>query len=172
MMAEELNLDVALSRRAGLLHDIGKALDHDVGSDPEQVSAALARKCGEGIEVIQVIETHKQDIPNRSAIAILVDAANEISTNRPGARKEKVEEYIRRLRHVEDIATAQPGVRKAYALQNGKEVRILVDSQVVDDAYAEQLADEITDKLEEELAQPGQMKICVIREVRAVHYAR
>ena len=106
------------------------------------------------------------------AVAALVAAADEISCNRPGARKEKVEEYIRRLRHIEDIATAHPGVRTAYALENGKEVRILVDSAAVDDAYADQLADEITDRLEEELDQIGQLKVCLIREVRAVHYAR
>ena len=172
MMAEELDLDVALARRAGLLHDISKATNHDVGSDPKQASAALVRKCGEGPEVIQVIETHNQDIPSRSAVAILVETANQISTRRPGAQKDKVEEYIRRLKHIEEIALAQPGVQKAYALQNGKEMRVLLDSTMVDDAYADQLADEIADQLEQELEQPGQMKVCLIREVRAVHYAR
>ena len=172
MMAEELQLDVALARRAGLLHDIGKALDNEVGSDPAQTSAALARKCGESAEVVNVIETHHQSLPARSLIAALVDAANDISTGRPGARKEKVEEYIQRLKHVEAIALSYPGVTKAYALQSSKEVRVLVDSTVVDDAYADQLADEITDRLEEELDQIGQLKVCLIREVRAIHYAR
>jgi len=172
MMAEELQFDVALARRAGLLHDIGKALDHDVGSDPVQTSATLARKCGEGPEVIHVLETHAQNLLGRSLIAALVDAANDISTGRPGARKEKVEEYIQRLKHIETIALSYPGVHRAYALQNSKEVRVLVDSAAVDDAYADQLADEITDRLEEELDQIGQLKVCLIREVRAVHYAR
>lgn len=172
MMAEELQLDMALTRRAGLLHDIGKALGNEVGSDPAQTSAALARKCGESAEVVNVIETHHHNLPARSLIAALVDAANDLSLSRPGARKDKVEEYIQRLKHVEAIALSYPGVTKAYALQSSKEVRVLVDSAVVDDAYADQLADEITDRLEEELDQIGQLKICLIREVRAVHYAR
>jgi ribonuclease Y len=172
MMAEELDLDVALARRAGLLHDISKAANHDVGSDPTQTSAALVRKSGENAEVIEVIETHNQNMPSRSPIATLVEAANQISIKRPGAQKDKVEEYIRRLRNIEEIAMAQPGVQKAYALQNGKEMRVLLDSTLVDDAYADQVADEIADRLERELEQPGQMKVCVIREVRAIHYAR
>ena len=172
MMAEELGLDVSLARRAGLLHDIGKAAGHELGSDPTQTSAALARKCGESAEVIEVIETHNQNMPFRSIIAVLVEAANEISVSRPGARKEKVEEYVRRLRQIEDIACAHTGVRLAFALQNGKEIRVLVDSEMVDDTYADQLADEISDKLEKELEYPGQMRVCVIREVRAVQVAR
>ena len=172
MMAEELDMDVALARRAGLLHDIAKALDHDVGADPAQASAALARKCGEGGEVVEVIETHTQHLPGRSAVAILVEAADEISTNRPGALKEKVEDYIRRMHSIEETALNHPGVSHAFALQNGKEVRVLVDSTAVDDAYADQLADEISHDLEEELGQHGQIKVLVVREVRAVHYAR
>ena len=170
MMAEMLDLDVTLARRAGLLHDIGKA--QDLGSDPVQNSAALARKCHESTEVVQVIETHSEHIPSRSAIAVLVEAANEISTHRPGARKEKVEEYTRRLRQVEEIAASHIGVRQAFALQNGKEVRVLVDSELGDDTYADQLADEITAKIEQELEYTGQLRICLVREVRAVHYAR
>ena len=172
MMAEELELDVALARRAGLLHDISKAANHDLGSDPAQASAALVRKCGESPEVVEVIETHSQNRPSRSVIAILVEAANQISLNRTGAQKDRVEEYIRRLRNIEEIAMAQPGVQRAYALQNGKEMHVLVDSSMVDDAYADQVADEICEKLEQELDQAGQLKVSVIREVRAVHYAR
>jgi ribonuclease Y len=172
MMAEELGLDVALARRAGLLHDISKAANHDVGSDPTQASVALVRKSGESPEVTEAIETYNQDTPFRSSIATLVAAADQISTQRPGAQKDKVEEYIRRLRNIEDIALAQPGVQKAYALKNGREMRVLLDSTIVDDVYADQVADEIAEKLERELEQPGQMKVCFIREVRAVHYAR
>ena len=172
MMAEALELDFALARRAGLLHDIGKVLGQEVGGDPVQTGAALARKCGENADVIHVIESHATDTPFRSAISVLVAAANEISVNRPGARNEKMEQYTKRLRAVEEIAGAQPGVENAFALQNGREIRVLVNSGKVDDAYADQLADDIVDKLEEELEQPGQMKVCVIREVRAVHYAR
>ena len=172
MMAEELELDVALARRAGLLHDISKAANHDVGSDPAQASATLLRKGGESAEVVEVIETHSQQLPSKTPIAILVEAANQISLNRPGAQKKKVEDYIRRLRTIEEIALARPGVEKAYALQNGKEMRVLLDSGSVDDAYADQVADEICEKLERELEQPGQLKVSVIREVRAVHFAR
>ena len=172
MIAEELELDAGLARRAGLLHDIGKALDHEIGSDPAQTSATLARKSGEAPEVVEVIETHNLHIPVRSTLATVVKAADEISTGRPGARKEKVEEYIRRMKEIEALAVSLPGVNRAYALQNGKEIRVLVDSAIVDDAYAEQLADKITQSLEAELGQAGQIKVCVIREVRAVQVAR
>lgn len=172
MMAEELGLDMPLARRAGLLHDISKAISHEVNGDPAQASAALARKCGENAEVIQVIETHRIDSPARTVIGVLVEAANQISINRPGAQKDKIEEYTRRLHDIEAVATAMPGVQSAYALQNGKEIRIIVDSASVDDAYADQLADEIAEKLEEDLDQPGQIKVHLVREVRAVHIAR
>ena len=101
-----------------------------------------------------------------------MDAANEVSLNRPGARKDKVDEYVKRLRGIEEIACSHHGVRQAYALQNGREIRVMVDSEAVDDAYADQLADEIVDKLEKQLDHPGQIRVCVIREVRAVHFAR
>ena len=161
-----------LAKRAGLLHDIGKALGSEQGNDPTQSGATLARKCGEAAEVVQVIETLSKNVPSRSTLAVLVDSANEISVHRPGARKDKVEEYTQRLNQIEEIASSHMGVRKAFALQNGKEVRVLVDSDVVDDTYAEQLADEIVDKLEEQLDHPGQIRLSLVREVRAVHYAR
>jgi ribonuclease Y len=172
MMAESLELDITLARRAGLLHDIGKALGSEQGNDPTQSGAALARKCGEVAEVVQVIETLSKNAPTRSTLVALVDAANEISVHRPGALKDKVEEYTQRLNQIEEIASSQMGVRKAFALQNGKEVRVLVDSDVVDDTYVEQLADEIIDKLEEQLDHPGQIRLSLVREVRAVNYAR
>ncbi|MEE2658101.1 MAG: ribonuclease Y [Candidatus Latescibacterota bacterium] len=172
MMAEELEMDASLARRAGLLHDIAKALDRDISSDPAQASGALARKCSESAEVAEVIETHTRNQPGRTAVAILVQAANEISSGRPGALKERVQDYTQRMHHMEELALNHPGVNRAYALQNGKEVRIIVDSETVDDGYSDQLADEITHLLEEELGQHGQIKVVVIREVRAVHYAR
>ena len=154
------------------MHDIGQGLDYDVSTDAEQDGLVFVRKCGEGPELLEILEMYDQKTPKRSALAVLVGAANEISTHRPGARREKAEDYIRRLKQIEEIATRHPGVQRAFALQNGREVRILVDSAVVDDAYGDQLADEITQRLEEELEQPGQIKLCLIREVRAVHYAR
>ena len=172
MIAEALDLDAGMARRAGLLHDIGRALDHEIGTDTAQTGAALARKNDEAPEVVEVIETHNLNIPIRSTLATVVKAADEISTGRPGARNEKVEEYIRRMDEIEVLATSLPGVTRAYALQNGKEIRVLVDSALVDDAYAEQLADEITQSIEAQLGQAGQVKVCLIREVRAVQYAR
>ena len=172
MMAEELGMNANVARRAGLLHDISKALDHELGSDPTQSSTALAMKCGESEEVVEVIETHDQDTPRRRALAVLVEAADAISSGRPGAHKEKVEEYIRRLKQIEEIALSHPGVDSAYALQNGREVRVLVDSTTVDDVYTEQLADEVTEALEEGVGQSGHIKVSVIREVRAIHIAR
>ncbi|NKB67041.1 MAG: ribonuclease Y [Candidatus Latescibacteria bacterium] len=170
MMAAELGLDMTLARRAGLLHDIALAIDHD-GGDPPQMSAVLARKNGEHAEVVEVLATHRREMPSRTATAALVAIANEISTSRPGAQREKIEEYIQRLKRIEEMAEGMPGVRRAFSLQNGKEIQILVDSGSVDDAYADQMADEIAEKLERDQDQPGQMKVCVIREVRAVQFA-
>ena len=164
MMAEELDMDVALARRAGLLHDVAKALAHDVGSDPVQASAALARKSGESNEVVEVIETHKQNQPGRSAVAILVESANEISIHRPGALKEKVDDYIKRMRHIEETAMGHPGVDHAFALQNGKEVRVLVDSLTVDDAYA--WLDAVAEKLQRDGAPSDYLELYVVDEQR------
>lgn len=172
MMAAELKLDAALARRAGLLHEIGQALDPDLGTDPGQAVAALLRKSGESQQLIHILETFDQPLPARPALAVLVETANEISTNRPGACNEKAEEYAKRLYHLEEIATSYPGVQHAYALQNGREIRVQVDSAIVDDSYADQLADEIAEKLEAEASLPGQIKVSIIREVRAIHHAR
>jgi len=172
MMAEELSLDVAMSRRAGLLHDIGKALPSEIGSDAMQTSINFLRKCGESPELIKTIKEQAQNMPTRSAIAILIDAANEISDHRPRARTERAEDYIRRLKVVEELALSFPGVINAYVLQTGREIRVLVDSEKVGDSYLDQLADELTEKIDNEAVQPGQLKISVVREIRAVHYAR
>jgi ribonucrease Y len=171
VMASELDLDSSLARRAGLLHEIDKAIDHENGAPPQAV-AALLRKAGEPSELIEIIETYNSRQPNRSSIAVLIEAANEISTNRPGACNEKAEDYIKRLSELEEIATSFHGVRRAYALQNGREIRVLVDSAIVDDAYADQMADDIAEKLENEASLPGQIKVMLVREVRAVHHAR
>lgn len=170
VMADALDLDAALARRAGLLHEIDKALDHE--GDPGQAVGALLRKAGEPPELIELIETYSRPQPARSAIAVLVESANEISVSRPGACNEKAEEYVTRLGELEELATSFHGVRRAYALQNGREVRVLVDSAVVDDAYSDQLADDIAEKLEAEASLPGQIKVVLVREVRAVHHAR
>ena len=172
MMAESLDLDIALARRSGLLHEIGNSLTSETGSNPDQLGASMARKCGESDEVVHVMETYAKNSPSRSAIATLVDAADEISVCRPGAQKEKSEEYTQRLKHIETLAETQLGVRKAYALQNGKEIRILVDSDVLDDSDADQLAEDFSEMLENEVDNLGQIRVCVIREIRSVHFAR
>ncbi len=171
-MAEALNLDMALARRSGLLHEIGNVLTSETGSNPDQLGASMARKWGESPEVTQVMETYAKNSPSRSAIATLVDAANEISLSRPGAQKEKTEEYTQRLKHIETLAETQPGVRKAYALQNGKEIRLLVDSGILNDSEADQLAEDFSEMLESEIDNIGQIRVCVIREIRSVHFAR
>ena len=172
MMAEELGLDVALARRAGLLHDIGKSLPTEVGSDTLQSTTNSLRKYGESPELIKVLEEQVHNNPMRSALSILIHSANEISDHRPRARTERSEDYIRRLKTIEDLALSFSGVTNAYVLQTGREIRVLVDSEKVDDIYMDQLADELTEKIDTEAIQPGQLKISVIRETRAVHYAR
>ena len=171
-MAEALDFDVSLARRSGLLHEIGNVIASETGSNPDQLGANLARKCGESNDVVQVIETYAKNSPSKSAIATIVDAANEISLCRPGAQKGKAEEYTQRLKHIETLAETQPGVRKAYALQNGKEIRLLVDSGILDDSEADQLAEDFSELLENEGDNIGQIRVCVIREIRSVHFAR
>ncbi len=172
MMAEALDLDIALARRVGLLHEIGNSLTSETGSNSKQLGASIARKYGESQKVVHTMETYEKNSPSRSAIATLVDAANEISICRPGAQKDKAEEYTQRLKHIEKLAETQPGVRKAYALQNGKEIRVLVDSGILDDSDAEQLAEDFSEILDNEVDNIGQIRVCVIREIRSTHFAR
>jgi ribonuclease Y len=172
VMARELNADVNVAMRAGLLHDIGKAVDKDVEGTHTELSVENAKKYGESEAVIQAIASHHRDMEFPSVEAVLVQAADTLSAARPGARRELLEKYIKRLEKLEEIAHSYEGVAKAYALQAGREIRIIVESQRISDDKAALAAKEIARKIKDELEYPGQIKVTVIREMRAVEYAR
>jgi ribonuclease Y len=172
VLASYLGADAVLARRAGLLHDIGKALTHEVDGTHSTIGVDIARRYHEPPEVINAIEYHHGEAEPASVEAILVAAADAISASRPGARKETVEMYIKRLESLERLATSFPGVEKAYAIQAGREIRVLVKPQEVDDLEAAQLARELAKKIESDLEYPGQIKVTVLRETRIVEYAR
>lgn len=172
LMARELGADVNVALRAGLLHDIGKAVDKDYEGTHVELSVELAKKYGESEAVVQAIASHHRDIDFPSVEAVLVQAADTLSAARPGARRELLETYIQRLEKLEQIATSFEGVAKAFALQAGREIRIIVDAQKVSDDRAAVIARDIAQKIKDELDYPGQIKVMVIREMRAVEYAR
>ncbi|HRD02868.1 MAG TPA: ribonuclease Y [Candidatus Saccharicenans sp.] len=172
LMARELGLDVTVALRAGLLHDIGKAVDKDYEGTHTELSVELTKKYGESEAVVQAIASHHRDIDFPSVEAVLVQAADTLSAARPGARRELLETYVQRLEKLEQIATSFEGVAKAFALQAGREIRIIVDAQKISDDQAAVIARDIAQKIKEELDYPGQIKVMVIREMRAVEYAR
>ena len=172
LMAAELGVDVALAKRAGLLHDLGKSIDHEVEGSHVQLGADLARKYKENPVVVNAIEAHHGDVEPKTVIAILVQAADAVSAARPGARRENVENYIRRLQKLEELTGSYPGVEKAYAIQAGREVRIMVKPEEVTEDNMILLARDVAKKIEAELEYPGQIKVNVIRETKAVEYAK
>ncbi len=172
MMAAELGVNVKKARRAGLLHDIGKAVDHEVEGPHAQIGAELAKKYGEAPEVIHAIAAHHEEVPPETTLAVLVQAADTLSGARPGARQEMLESYVKRLEDLEKIALSFKGVSKSYAIQAGREIRILVEGEAVSDDEAFVICSDIAKKIEKELTYPGQIKVTVIREVRAVNYAK
>ncbi len=172
MMAAELGLNEKQARRAALLHDIGKAVDHEVEGSHAIIGAELARKYGESPKIVNAIAAHHEDVKAETILAPLVDAADALSGARPGARREMLETYVRRLEELERITNSFKGVEKSYAVQAGREIRIIVQHDMVSDEEAAVMAREIARKIEGEMTYPGQIKVTVIREVRAVEYAR
>jgi ribonuclease Y len=171
IMAAELGLNQKLARRMGLLHDIGKAVDHEVEGPHALIGARLAKKYNESKRVVHGIESHHEDIPPSSVYAFLVQAADGLSGARPGARKELLENYIKRLEDLEKIANSFRGVANTYAIQAGRELRVIVESSIISDEDATMLSRDVAKKIEESLTFPGQIKVMVIRETRAVEYA-
>ena len=172
MMAAELHENEKLARRIGLLHDIGKAVDHKVEGTHAEIGAELARKYDESGKVIHAIEAHHGEVVPHTVLAVLIQAADALSAARPGARRETLESYVKRLEKLEKVADSFAGVDKAYAIQAGREIRVIIQHEEVDDIGAGQLAKDIARKLEDELEYPGQIKVTAIRETRAVEYAR
>ena len=172
LLASELGEDIALAKRAGLLHDLGKSVDHEMEGSHVQLGVELARKYKESPAVIHAIEAHHGDVEPQTVIACLVQAADAISAARPGARRENVENYIRRLEKLEELTGSYPGVEKAYAIQAGREVRIMVKPEEVNEDSMVLLARDIAKKIEAELEYPGQIKVNVIRETKAIEYAK
>ena len=172
VMASELGLNVRRAKRAGLLHDIGKAVDHEVEGPHALIGADLVKRYEESKEVVHAIAAHHEEIPPVSILAMLVQAADTLSGARPGARQEMLESYVKRLEDLEKIAMSFNGVSKSYAIQAGREIRIIVEGDAVDDDQAFVLSRDIAKKIEKELTYPGQIKVTVIREIRAVDYAR
>ncbi|MBI5234000.1 MAG: ribonuclease Y, partial [Deltaproteobacteria bacterium] len=171
VMAAELGLSIKLARRAGLLHDIGKAVDHEVEGSHALIGADLAKKYGESPRIVSAIAMHHDDVPD-SIFGVLVQAADTLSAARPGARKEMIETYVKRLEDLEKIAKGFEGIEKCYAMQAGRELRVIVETKTINDDLAVVLSRDIAKKIEKELVYPGQIKITVIRETRAVDYAK
>ncbi|WP_322761706.1 ribonuclease Y [Frankia sp. Cr2] len=172
IMAAELRLPPALAKRGTLLHDLGKALTHEVEGSHALIGAEIARRYGEDEEVVHAVEAHHNEVEPRSIEAVLTQAADQISGGRPGARRESLESYVKRLERIEQIAGERPGVEKVFAMQAGREVRVMVVSDQVDDIAAHMLARDVAKQIEDELTYPGQIRVTVVRETRAVEVAR
>ncbi|MDQ1747733.1 MAG: ribonucrease [Frankiaceae bacterium] len=172
MMASELRLDPVLMKRCTVLHDVGKALTHEVEGSHAIIGAEIARKYGEHEDVVHAIEAHHNEVEVRTVEAVLTQAADSISGGRPGARRESLEHYVKRLERIEEIASEKPGVEKVFAMQAGREIRVMVKPDDVDDIGAQVIARDVAKQIEEELTYPGQIRITVVRESRATEYAK
>ncbi|MDP9295912.1 MAG: ribonuclease Y [Actinomycetota bacterium] len=171
-IAAELGLDPRIAKRGALLHDIGKAVTHEVEGSHALIGAEIARRLRESPEVVHIIESHHGEVEQRTIDAVLAQTADAISGGRPGARRESLETYVKRLERLEEICDSHPGVEKTFAMQAGREVRVMVKPESIDDVQAQVLARDIAKQVEEELQYPGQIRITVVRELRAVEYAR
>jgi ribonuclease Y len=172
IIADELSLDGRLARRCGLLHDIGKAIDHEVEGSHQKIGADFCKRFNERREILNAIEGHHGDIPAISPYTPIVMAADAISASRPGGRRESLERYIQRLQQLEEIAKEPTGVKEAFAIQAGREIRVIVDAKRVDDSVAAKIARDVAKKVEEQMTYPGEIRVTVLREVRAVAHAR
>jgi len=172
MLASELNADVAVAKKAALLHDIGKAVDHEVQGSHVEIGIKILQKFGIDQKVIDAMKSHHEDYPFETLEASIVQAAEAVSAARPGARKENLENYLKRLEELEKIATSFEGVDKAYAIQAGREIRVFVDPEKIDDLQAYKIAKNVAEEIEKELKYPGEIKVSVIRETRVIEYAR
>jgi ribonuclease Y len=172
LLAGELGLDIKTAKRAGLLHDIGKSIDHEVEGSHIQIGTDLCKKYKESPIVINAVEAHHGDVEPQSLIACIVQAADTISAARPGARRETLETYTNRLKQLEDIANSFKGVDKSFAIQAGREIRVMVVPEVISDADMVLLARDISKQIEQELSYPGQIKVNLIRESRVTDYAK
>jgi ribonuclease Y len=172
IIAEQLGLDGAIARRCGFLHDIGKAMDHEMEGGHPKIGMDFARQFGEKDPVLNAIGGHHADIPSTSFYTPIVMAADAVSSARPGARRESLEKYVQRLNELQDIAMRFKGVTEAYAIQAGREVRVMVDAAKVDDDEAFLIAHDIAKKVSEEMTFPGEIRVTVLRETRAIEYAR
>jgi len=171
-MAAEMKLDVKLAKRAALLHDVGKAIDHEVEGGHPAIGADIARRCGENKVIVNAIASHHDDVPMESVYAVITQVCDALSAGRPGARRETFDRYIERLQRLEDVASAFPGVEQVYAIQAGREVRVIVNNAKVSDRLAMRVARDIAREIEKELTYPGEVKVTLVRETRVVEYAR
>ena len=172
MLAEELGADIPIARAGALFHDIGKALDHEVQGTHVEIGRRILQKFGADERIVKAMQSHHEEYPYETIESIIVQTADAISGGRPGARRESVENYIKKLEDLERIASSRAGVEKAYALQAGREVRVFVTPQAIGDLEAHALARDIAMQIEQELKYPGEIKITVIREMRCIEYAR
>ncbi len=171
-MAAEMKLDVKLAKRCALLHDIGKAIDHEVEGGHPAIGADVARRCGENKVIVNAIAAHHDDVPMESVYAVITQISDALSAGRPGARRETFDRYIERLQRLEDVASSFPGVEQVYAIQAGREVRVIVNNAKVSDRLATRVARDIAKEIEKELTYPGEVKVTLVRETRVVEYAR
>jgi len=171
-IAAEMKLDVKLAKRCALLHDIGKAIDHEVEGGHPAIGADVARRCGENKVIVNAIAAHHDDVPMESVYAVITQISDALSAGRPGARRETFDRYIERLQRLEDVASSFPGVEQVYAIQAGREVRVVVNNAKVSDRLATRVARDIAKEIEKELTYPGEVKVTLVRETRVVEYAR
>ena len=172
VMADELGLDGSVARRAGLLHDIGRAIDHDVEGNHPTIGANYLKRFNESAVVLNAVAGHHGDVPPDNPYTPLIAAADAVSASRPGARRETLERYIKRLEKLEEIAGSFKGVENAYAIQAGREIRVIVYAEQVDDDAAMKIARDIAKKVENEMTYPGEIQVTLLREVRCIEYAR